>query len=110
MSNNYETYEVRVYPNGSKFWLQKGKLHRLNGPAIEKADGTNEWYQWDKPHRLDGPAIEYPDGTKGRWYIEGKEYTEQAFNQKVKELTNPTCNGKVVEIEGKKYRLQLVDE
>jgi len=28
----------------------------------------------------------------------------------VKELTNPTCNGKVVEIEGKKYRLQLVEE
>ena len=86
MSNNYETYEVRVYPNGSKGWYQNDKLHRLNGPAYE-----------------------YPNGTKG-WWIEGKQYSEHAFNQKVKELTNPTCNGKMVEIEGKKYRLQLVED
>ena len=86
MSNNYETYEVRVYTDGTKQWLQNDKLHRLNGPAYE-----------------------YPNGTKG-WWIEGKQYSEQAFNQKVKELTNPTCNGKMVEIEGKKYRLQLIEE
>ena len=27
-----------------------------------------------------------------------------------KGLTRPTCNGKMVEIEGKKYRLQLVED
>ena len=29
---------------------------------------------------------------------------------KVKELNNPTCDGKMVEIDGKKYRLQLIEE
>ena len=86
MSNHYETYEVRLYPDGSKWWYQNGNRHRLDGPAIEYSDGTKEWY------------------------IEGKEYTEQAFNQKVKELTSPTCDGKLVEIEGKKYRLQIVED
>ena len=64
MSKNYETYEVRLYPDGSKEWYQRGKLHRL-----------------------DGPACEWPDGTK-KWFIEDKQYSEQAFNQKVKELNN----------------------
>ena len=132
MTNNYETYEVRVFPGGSKEWYQKGKLHRLDGPAFEGSSGTKSWYQNGKLHRLDGPACEYSDGSKwwyqnGKrhrldgpafegsngskaWWIEGKQYTEQDFNQKVKELTNPTCNGKVVEIEGKKYRLQLIED
>lgn len=29
---------------------------------------------------------------------------------KVKELNNPTCDGKMVEIDGKKYKLQLIEE
>lgn len=34
-------------------------------------------------HRLDGPAIEWIDGTKF-WYINGKYYTEQEFQQYLK--------------------------
>jgi hypothetical protein len=29
---------------GSEFWLRSGKLHRLDGPAIEHANGDKEWW------------------------------------------------------------------
>ena len=31
-------------------------------------------------HHDDGPAIELPDGTK-KWYLEGKEYTKEEYDQ-----------------------------
>jgi hypothetical protein len=30
--------------SGRKSWHQNGSFHRLYGPAIEWADGTNFWY------------------------------------------------------------------
>lgn len=90
------------WANGAKWWYVESKLHRLDGPAIEWADGTKEWYVNDKRHRLDGPAIEHADGAKG-WFVEGKELTEKEFNEYIK--PKPTCEGKVVEIDGKKYKL-----
>ena len=82
-----DNIELVVYEwgNGAKFWYQMGKLHRLDGPAVEYADGTKHWCQMGKLHRLDGPAIEWSDGTK-EWFIEGTYYSEQNFYQKVKEL------------------------
>jgi len=53
--------------NGSKSWYQNDKLHRLDGPAIEDADGSKAWYQNGKLHRLDGPAIEDANGDKSWW-------------------------------------------
>ena len=91
------------YANGDKFWYINDKLHREGGPAIECADGTKHWYHNNKLHREGGPAIEYANGTK-EWYINGKELTEAEFNAR----TKPSCDGRVVEIDGKKYRLQLV--
>ena len=75
---------VEDWGNGTKYWYQRGKLHRLDGPAYEGSNGIKEWYQNDKLHRLDGPACEWPNGTK-QWFIEDKQYSEQAFNQKVKD-------------------------
>jgi len=97
---SYEAYEVSVDSDGATFWYQKGKLHRLDGPAVEYASGTKCWYQKGKYHRLDGPAIEYASGTKS-WYIEGVEYTEEEFNKK----TNLVCN-KIVTIDGIEYELK----
>lgn len=57
----------------SKRWYKNGKLHRLDGPAIELADGIKEWFKDGKRHRLDGPAIERADGTK-EWYKNGKRH------------------------------------
>lgn len=41
-----------------------GRPHRLDGPAVERADGTRSWYRDGTRHRDDGPAIEHPDGKK----------------------------------------------
>jgi len=85
--------------DGYKAWFLNGERHRENGPAIEYASGTKFWCLNDKLHREDGPAIEYSDGTKS-WYLNGKKLTEEEFNQRTK-----SCSGKIVEIDGKKYRL-----
>jgi hypothetical protein len=95
------------YASGSKEWWVNGKLHRLDGPASEWWDGTKEWFVNGLFHRIDGAAIEWSDGDK-EWYIEGKYYTEAQFNEKVKQLQNKSCEGKIVEIEGKKYKLTSV--
>ena len=82
--------------NGTKFWYQNSKFHRLDGPAVEYADGDNFWYQNDICHRLDGPAVEYADGDNF-WYQ----------NNKFHRLDGPAvecANGdKYWYIEGKEY-------
>ena len=72
------------YDNGTKEWrLNNGKLHRLDGPAIESTYGTKEWWRDGKRHRLDGPAIEYGSGAKlpiekggfqYAWWRDGKRH------------------------------------
>ena len=92
------------YANGDKRWYQNDKLHRIDGPAEEWTNGDKYWYQNGKPHRTDGPAVEWANGNK-YWYIEGKELFEKEFLQRTS-----TFNGKVIEYEGKKYKLQLMEE
>lgn len=92
------------YKNGEKEWYQNGKLHREDGPAVEYANGDKFWYQNDKLHRIDGPAVEYVDGRKEYW-VKGKKYSKSKFDKLTKE---DTCEGKIVEIDGKKYRLTVV--
>ena len=125
---NYKEYMVRIHANGAKEWFLNGKPHREDGPAIESASGTKYWYLNGKRHREDGPAIEYADGTKiwyrnGKyhredgpavehmdgtkfWYLEGIEYLEEEFQKKMS--PQQSCDGKIVEIEGKKYKLTEV--
>ena len=97
-----KTYTVNVYDDGSKYWYLNGKIHREDGPAVEFANGYKTWWVNGKPHRTDGPAIEYDSGTKV-WYVNGQKMSEKEFNA----YTNPiaSCEGKVVEIDGVKYRL-----
>lgn len=69
---------------GNKLWIVKGKLHRLEGPAVEIAEddkildivdgtefkyykGDKFWFVKGKLHRLDGPAIERADGSVEYW-------------------------------------------
>ena len=70
-----KTYQVDVEDNGTKFWYINGKIHREDGPAIERNDGTKIWY------------------------IKGKPLTEKEFNDR------PSCAGKIITIDGKKYKL-----
>jgi hypothetical protein len=72
------------YADGTKYWYFHGELHRTDGPAIEYANGTKFWYLNGERHRTDGPAIEYASGGKC-WHINGKEYTEEEFDM-VKEV------------------------
>ena len=120
-----KTYTVKVSDNGSKYWYLNGKLHREDGPAVEYADGTKHWYLNGKLHREDGPAVEFADGYKewyinGKlhredgpacewadgsksWYLNGKRLSEAEFNARTKPA--PSCEGKVVEVDGVKYKL-----
>jgi endo-1,4-beta-mannosidase len=122
-------YTVKVYSNGTKSWYLNGKRHREDGPAVEGSDGSKCWYlndklhredgpavEWsngykcwylnDKLHREDGPAVEHPNGVKG-WHLDGKELTEQEHKAAT---SKPTCEGKIVEIDGKKYELKGVQQ
>ncbi len=49
-----------------------------------------------------GPAVEWVDGSKG-YYINGKCLTKKEFNNR-----NKSCENKIVEIEGVKYKLTKV--
>jgi hypothetical protein len=72
------------WADGSKHWYQNGQLHRLDGPACEYANGSKHWYQNGQLHRLNGPAVEYANGSK-HWYIENIEYSEEKFEALSKE-------------------------
>ena len=68
--------------DGSKEWYLNGKRHRVDGPAVEDADGYKAWHLNGKLYRVDGPAVEDADGTK-RWFLNGKEYTEEEFKKHI---------------------------
>ena len=75
--------------NGDKSWYLNGKLHREDGPAIERANGDKSWYLNGKLHREDGPAVEWANGYKS-WYLNGEEVTEEEHKRltsKVVEMT-----------------------
>ena len=65
-------------------------------------NGTVRYYKPNTEilHRLDGPAIEYANGTKV-YYVDGVYFSEYVFNA---QFMN-SLNGKIVEIDGKQYRL-----
>ena len=41
---NMSNTGIFVYPNGKKYYSVEGKLHRLDGPAVEYANGTKQWF------------------------------------------------------------------
>jgi len=74
-------YKVKVFANGDKHWYLNGKLHREDGPAIEWANGDKSWF------------------------LNGQLHREDEFNQRNK---SSSCDGKIVEIDGKSYKLNLL--
>ena len=104
MNEEYKEYQVRVFPNGDIHWYMGPDRHREGGPAIECANGDKIYYQYNLLHREEGPAIIYALGRKC-WYIRGKHLTEEEFNSR-----NQNCDGKVVEIDGKKYKLTFMGD
>ncbi len=94
-------YTVKVY-SSHREWFLDGELHREDGPAVIYSDGTEHWYLNGDLHREDGPAIKLTTGTE-QWFINGTRLTEAEFNAR-----KQSCNDKVVEISGVKYKLQAV--
>ena len=137
MTVSFKEYTIREYTNGTKEWRFNGELHREDGPAYEQSghkewylngvlhredgpaqeyiDGHNEWYLNGKQHREDGPAVEDVVGGK-RWYLEGVLLDEdqhrtqtQSCAEKDYQIHNwPSCDGKVITIDGKQYKLSEV--
>ena len=48
-----------------------GKLHRVDGPAVEFNNGDKFWFFDGKIHNEDGPAMIWVNGFK-EWWINGK--------------------------------------
>ncbi|MDP2696413.1 MAG: hypothetical protein Q8O87_04185 [bacterium] len=95
----------------AKYWYKNDNLHRVDGPAVECANGTKSWYISGKRHREDGPAIERADGSN-EWHLNGRKLTEKEFLIKIipvmqlQEQLPALKAGLLVEIEGEKYKLQ----
>lgn len=93
-AHNLKDYQL-TDPFGNKYWYRDGELHRLDGPAIEYANGDQayylagklhryngpafiakdyvEWYHRGHKHRIDGPAVECKNGSQ-EWWIDGKRH------------------------------------
>jgi len=82
-----EKYDVEVDERGTVRYFKKGtdQLHRLDGPAIEFANGTKSWYQNGELHRLVGPAVEYASGVN-EWHIDDVKFIEAQFKRKINRL------------------------
>ena len=95
--------------NGYKEWRIDGKLHREDGAAIEWASGSKWWWINGEIHRIDGPAIEYCNGYK-IWYLNGIKYSEEDFNEKVAEMKNLKDENKPTEIDSKGNKIWRNDK
>jgi len=79
-----KAYEIPICTinfDGSKSYILRGELHRLDGPAVEFADGGQVWYAYGKLHREDGPAIDYGNGIR-EWYFDGQFIRYYDANEK----------------------------
>lgn len=76
-------------------WFTRGSHHRHGAPAIirYRADGTISgalWYAYGKLHRVDGPAIDamaYGELRVG-WFIRGRKLPRAEVNTMVARFTN----------------------
>lgn len=65
---------------GNIMWYKDlGKLHREDGPAYIRVDGSKAWFLNGKRHRLDGPALIYADGSE-EWWVNGNEVTHKVLS------------------------------
>ena len=91
------------WADGCRSWYQNGKKHRIDGPAFVDADGTRKWYQYGKLHRQDGPAVINSDGTE-EYRLDGVQHTEESWRA----ATQPAVEMTVAEIEaalGKRVKI-----
>ena len=70
MDANDDAYAKKSV-NGNRVWWRdrENKLHRADGPAVERGSGRKEWWWHGLLHREDGPAL--ITRTFKRWYKNG---------------------------------------
>jgi len=61
----------------TSYYYLNDKLHREDGPAIERRNGDKEWWIHGKCHREDGPACEYAFGKF--YFLNDQEFSEQDY-------------------------------
>ena len=91
------------WADGSYAWYQNGERHRIDGPAYVDADGTRKWCQYGRLHRVDGPAIEWANGRR-EWWLNGTWHTEESWRA----ATQPAAEMTIAEIEaalGKRIKI-----
>lgn len=74
MATGTTTHRV-VNRDGDVTWTDGQSLHREDGPAIERADGTREWWVHGRRHREDGPAVITSAGDR-LWFVQGRTHRD----------------------------------
>ena len=65
------------YADGSEEWWVENVLHRADGPAVINAHSTQWWYN-DHRHREDGPALVYSNGDY-TWWLNDRVLTLEQY-------------------------------
>lgn len=78
---DHKTESICYTKNGIKVYVgftdyTQLDMHREDGPALIRWDGTFAWYINGKAHKDDGPAVLYSDGTY-KWYINNINKSEE---------------------------------
>jgi len=108
-------YIVEYYDNGNirnEQYRLNGELHNKNGIALkswhENGNICREEYRLNgKLHNPNGIAYKswFENGNiwAEEYYINGKKLSKEQFDNR-----NNSCNNKIVEIDGKKYKLKEI--
>jgi len=67
---------VEYYNSGSKEWYINGNRHQNIDPVAEYSIGTKYWLFKGRLHRVGGS---YSSRIKEYWYINNKEYAKQDY-------------------------------
>ncbi len=65
---------------------KNNQYHCETGPAYKDNTGFTSWHIHGKRHRLDGPAIISRNLEDGMYFINGKEYSKEKFDEMTKKF------------------------
>ena len=65
-----------------EYWFSNGIVHRNRrlGPAVILKNGDHQYWNYGQLHREDGPAIVRADGTI-EWYLFGQRVSQTKFHE-----------------------------
>jgi hypothetical protein len=61
----------------TQMWYQNDVLHIVDGPAVERVDGSQIWFQNGQRHIEEGPAVVWPND-RSQWFLNDEQlYIEE---------------------------------